>query len=100
MLLPVPLKKRGTSPIVTLLVLLLCGASANALDPAGGLGQLSRRAWQTESGLPQNTVHSVVQTSDGYVWVATDEGLARFDGLGFKVFDKQNTTQLKSNDVR
>jgi ligand-binding sensor domain-containing protein/signal transduction histidine kinase len=100
MLLSAPLKKRGTSSFGLLLVLLFCGARASALDPAGDLGQLSRRAWQTESGLPQNTVHSVAQTSDGYIWVATDEGIARFDGLGFTVFDRQNTPQLRSNDVR
>jgi ligand-binding sensor domain-containing protein/signal transduction histidine kinase len=100
MLLSTPLKKRGASSLGLLLVLLFCGARVSALDPAGDLGQLSRRAWQTESGLPQNTVHSVAQTSDGYIWVATEEGLARFDGLGFEVFDRQNTPQLKSNDVR
>ena len=100
MLLSALLQKRGTGSLGVLLVLLFCCARASALDSSGDLGQLSRRAWQTESGLPQNTVHSVVQTSDGYVWVATEEGLARFDGFGFAVFDKQNTPQLKSNDVR
>ena len=37
---------------------------------------------------------------DGYIWVATEEGVARFDGAGFVVFDKQNTPELRSNDVR
>jgi ligand-binding sensor domain-containing protein/signal transduction histidine kinase len=82
------------------LLLLLCGVRAFALDPNRELGQFGRQVWQTETGLPQNTVHSVVQTSDGYIWAATEEGLARFDGLKFVVFDKQNTPQLKSNDVR
>jgi ligand-binding sensor domain-containing protein/signal transduction histidine kinase len=81
-------------------LLLLCGARAYALDPESDLGQLSRRVWQTENGLPQNTVHSLTQTEDGYIWVATEEGIARFDGRGFVVFDRQNTPQLKSNDVR
>jgi ligand-binding sensor domain-containing protein/signal transduction histidine kinase len=82
------------------LLLMLCGGQALALDPQRELGQFGRQVWQTETGLPQNTVHSVVQTSDGYIWAATEEGLARFDGLSFVVFDKQNTPQLKSNDVR
>jgi ligand-binding sensor domain-containing protein/signal transduction histidine kinase len=81
-------------------LLLLCGGRALALDPHRQLGQFGTRQWQTENGLPQNSVHSIIQTRDGYIWVATEEGLARFDGLSFAVFDKQNTPQLKSNDVR
>jgi len=56
--------------------------------------------WLTENGLPQNTIHSITQARDGYVWLATEEGLARFDGIKFTVFDKQNTPELKSNDIR
>lgn len=92
---------------VSLMFGLLCAAAlfgvggpARALDSRRGLAHFSRQAWQTENGLPQNTVHSIAQTADGYLWVATEEGLARFDGTGFVVFDKQNTPQLKSNDIR
>jgi signal transduction histidine kinase/ligand-binding sensor domain-containing protein len=91
----------GATPFcLSLALLLLSGGRAVALPPAGDLGQLGRRAWQTETGLPQNTVHSVIQDFEGYVWVATEEGVARFDGLNFVVFDRQNTPQLRSNDVR
>jgi ligand-binding sensor domain-containing protein/signal transduction histidine kinase len=44
------------------------------------------RTWGTEAGLPQNTVSAIVQTREGYLWLATREGLARFDGLRFTVF--------------
>jgi ligand-binding sensor domain-containing protein/signal transduction histidine kinase len=44
------------------------------------------RAWRTEDGLPQNTVSVMLQTRDGYLWLGTQAGLARFDGLRFKVF--------------
>ncbi len=81
-------------------VLLLCAGSAGGLDPERAAAEFARRAWQTDSGLPQNTVHSITQTRDGYVWVATEEGLARFDGLSFRIFDRQNTPALRSNDVR
>jgi ligand-binding sensor domain-containing protein/signal transduction histidine kinase len=98
----IPLGLRGALPygLLLSLMLLACGVRAHGLASGGDLGQLSRRAWQTETGLPQNTVHSVAQTPDGYIWVATEEGLARFDGAGFRVFDKQNTPELRSNDVR
>jgi signal transduction histidine kinase/ligand-binding sensor domain-containing protein len=50
-------------------------------------------------GLPQNTVTTVVQTRDGYLWIGTYSGLARFDGLRFTVFDDSNTPGLASSRV-
>ncbi len=47
---------------------------------------LTFRAWQREQGLPQNTVRALAQTRDGYLWVGTDDGLARFDGVRFVSF--------------
>ena len=44
------------------------------------------RSWTTSDGLPQNTVNAIVQSRDGYLWLATREGLARFDGIRFRVF--------------
>jgi ligand-binding sensor domain-containing protein/signal transduction histidine kinase len=44
------------------------------------------RAWGTEAGLPQNTVNTIVQTHDGYLWLGTQGGLARFDGVRFAVY--------------
>ena len=43
--------------------------------------------WQVADGLPGNSVTSVVQTPDGYLWVGTTSGLARFDGVRFEIFD-------------
>ncbi len=43
-------------------------------------------SWGTEAGLPQNTVTAIVQDRDGYMWLGTRDGLARFDGVQFKVF--------------
>lgn len=84
-------------------VFLLClsgSGIAVALDSRRDLSQLSHEVWLTENGLPQNTVHAIAQTRDGYVWIGTEEGLARFDGIRFTLFDKQNTPQLKSNYIR
>ena len=55
--------------------------------------------WNTDSGLPQNNVLAIAQGKDGYLWVGTELGLARFDGLQFTIFDKTNTPQLKSNKI-
>ncbi|MGH7950676.1 MAG: two-component regulator propeller domain-containing protein [Limisphaerales bacterium] len=57
------------------------------------------RTWQVENGLPQNEVTAVVQTRDGYLWVSTYNGLARFDGVRFTVFDDNNTPSLRSSRV-
>ena len=56
--------------------------------------------WTTEQGLPQNSVLALTQTRDGYLWLATLDGLVRFDGVRFSVFNRHNTPQLPSNRLR
>jgi ligand-binding sensor domain-containing protein/signal transduction histidine kinase len=53
--------------------------------------------WTTDEGLPQNAVNAIVQTRDGYLWLATFDGLVRFDGSQFTVFNKSNTRGIGSN---
>lgn len=52
--------------------------------------------WTTDHGLPQNSVNAIIQTHDGYLWMATNNGLARFDGVRFTVFDRGNTPGIAS----
>lgn len=59
----------------------------------------SIRVWQTQDGLPQNSVTSAVQTRDGYLWFGTHGGLARFDGERFQAFDTANTPALPDRRV-
>ena len=61
------------------------------------LKQLVQRSWQIEDGLPQNTVSAIEQTGDGYIWLGTDEGLVRFNGVRMVVFDAGNTEVFASN---
>jgi ligand-binding sensor domain-containing protein/signal transduction histidine kinase len=66
---------------------LVWAVSAVAYTNAPALGEgLVIRSWRTGAGLPQNSVNAIVQTSDGYLWVGTRDGLARFDGVRFTVF--------------
>jgi hypothetical protein len=53
--------------------------------------------WTADNGLPQNSVRDIVQTRDGYLWMTTFDGLVRFDGVRFTVFNKSNTPGLASN---
>lgn len=53
--------------------------------------------WTTDNGLPQNSVTGLTQTRDGYIWFTTNDGLVRFDGARFKVFNKSNTPEFTTN---
>src|SRR5207248_5690469 len=64
------------------------------------LTQYILAAWQTEQGLPQNSVYAIAQTRDGYLWLGTEEGLVRFDGARFVTFDKRNTPAIRANWIR
>lgn len=54
-------------------------------------------SWTTDNGLPSNSIRALVQTRDGYLWLTTGNGLVRFDGVRFRVFDSGNTPGLISN---
>ena len=78
----------------------MCGLLVSARAAAAtNVPNYFTRVWQVEKGLPQNKVTAVVQTQDGYLWVGTYSGLARFDGVRFTVFDNKNTPELHSSRV-
>ncbi len=90
---------RRPSYVACILFIIACGGSAQGLDPGKSIAQYGHDVWQIEDGLPQNGVRDIVQTPDGYLWVATLEGLVRFDGVRFTVFDKGNTEALRDNSI-
>ena len=57
------------------------------------------KTWENDEGLPQNSVIAMVQTRDGYLWLGTLNGLARFDGQSFATFDESNTPGLPSSAI-
>src|SRR5580765_8435676 len=69
--------------VVSMAAALLCASRVDALDAARTLTQYVHRIWQTQQGLPQPSVYAVVQTSDGRLWLGTQTGLVRFDGVRF-----------------
>ena len=52
--------------------------------------------WQTEQGLPQNSVYDIVQDHEGYLWLATTAGIVRFDGVRFRVFGAADIPTLRT----
>lgn len=69
-------------PVIGRLVRLVLCLLACA-GPVAAQGQYTFRVWQAEDGLPVNLVHSIVQAGDGHVWIATAEGIVRFNGIDF-----------------
>jgi ligand-binding sensor domain-containing protein len=77
-------------------LLLACGLSQSK---GQNLKYLRQQSWSTEEGLPQSSVHSIVQTADGYLWLATEGGLVRFDGITFQTFNRGNQPAFTSDDL-
>lgn len=85
-----------------LFVLLLCALSstAMALDPARPVDEFTLTTWTMEDGLPHNYVHYIEQDAEGYLWVGTWEGAARFNGRRFDTFDKRILRDIPLAGVR
>src|SRR5882672_874767 len=76
---------------LALLLLLASASSSWALNPLTLISQYAADYWRTADGLPQASVGAIAQTADGYIWLATEEGLVRFDGVRFAIFDATNS---------
>jgi diguanylate cyclase (GGDEF)-like protein len=71
------------------IALALAQSDAQALDPATPLAEFTLTTWTRAEGLPHNFVIDLEQSSEGYLWLATWRGAARFNGREFEVFDQQ-----------
>ncbi len=80
-------------------LLALQPSAAAALDPSRLITQYGHDVWLTRDGLPQNSVRAIVQTRDGYLWLGTWGGLARFDGVRFTIFNGSNTPALRDSRI-
>jgi len=76
------------------LLALLAAPAVVALAPDKAFHHYVRDAWSIEHGLPQITVLALAQDADGYLWVGTQAGVARFDGVHFTAFQPQNRPEL------
>lgn len=81
---------------------LLCTAWAMMLTPhvfPQNPDNLGHQEWSTENGLPQNSVHQVFQSRDGYIWISTEGGVARFNGVDFRIFTQENNAAFTTDDT-
>lgn len=74
-------------------VLLFASRNCEAASAASLAEEMVIRFWGTESGLPQNTVNAIVQSTNGYLWLGTRDGLARFDGVRFTAYGLRDGLQ-------
>ena len=84
-------------------VLVLAAALGQFLTPLASSGAPSGgfvvRGWQAEDGLPESTISAVCQTRDGYIWLGTYGGLARFDGVQFALFNHDTAPELHDDNI-
>ena len=75
------------------------GATAQSMSRHDVFGRYQQITWQERDGLPQNTVVAIATTRDGYRWMGTYEGAARFDGVRFTLFNPSNTSGIGNSFV-
>ena len=78
-------------------VLLACCPSVSALDPSLDISQYAHTAWKIREGSTKGTIFSMAQTPDGYLWLGTEFGLVRFDGVQAIPWQPPVGEQLPSN---
>src|SRR5260370_33778952 len=81
-------------------VALYLAVSASALDPKPPVSQYIRSSWGPEKGFASGSLTAIAQTTDGYLWVGTDKGLIRFDGLNFRQFEQANPSSFGIGPVQ
>src|SRR5689334_15284357 len=74
---------------------LLTAATFGAFGSTNSIGRYSVRIWQSDDGLLHNSVWAITQGAHGYLWVGTQQGLVRFDGLRFVGLDESAPPELK-----
>jgi diguanylate cyclase (GGDEF)-like protein len=85
--------------VLLLLILVFVSPAVRAIEPGRSLADLVHDTWTVDNGLPQSTILDIARTQDGYLWFATHEGAARFDGRQFAVFNEANAPLLRGSGI-
>jgi signal transduction histidine kinase/ligand-binding sensor domain-containing protein len=78
--------------------LLSCAQALRALNPQKSITEYGVTSWTESNGLPSIKVNAVLQTHDGYLWLGTDSGLTRFDGIRFDTYSMSNS-RIGANSI-
>ena len=91
---------RPRNPIIAVGILLACGSCAFALNPTLDVSQYAHTAWKVSDGFFKGVIFAIAQTPDGYLWVGTEFGLLRFDGVRAIAWEPPAGERLLSSDIR
>jgi ligand-binding sensor domain-containing protein len=86
--------------LVAGLALLCCFNTARALDPNRRPSDYTRDRWGAEQGFPGATVHAITQTPDGYLWLGTERGLVRYDGVNFHLYGHEDSPLFPTGPIQ
>ena len=86
--------------VLAFLFVVSATTTAVALPASKRLDQCRLDRWGIRDGLPGYDITSLAQTPDGFLWIGTTQGLLRFDGSSFTIFDNQNVKGLTNNTIR
>src|SRR5512132_1198434 len=90
----------GGRGMVALGMLLAWSPCAFALNPALDVSQYAHTSWKIRDGFFKGRISSIAQTADGYLWLGTELGLVRFDGVRFVPWRPPAGQSLPSNHIR
>jgi len=85
--------------LLAVLTMVCFAASANALSSNKAISEFIRDRWDAGAGFPGGPVNAFAQTPDGYLWIATEKGLVRFDGLNFVLIEHSESTTVPFGPV-
>jgi ligand-binding sensor domain-containing protein len=88
------------TPLIAAVIVLTCGAYAFALNPGLDISQYAHTAWSVNRGFAKGRIRSVTQSVDGYLWLATEFGVLRFDGVRTINWEPPSREALPSTDIR
>tara|TARA_R110000868_G_scaffold368227_1_gene631196 strand:- start:24186 stop:27479 length:3294 start_codon:yes stop_codon:yes gene_type:complete len=92
--------KKGVARIIAILSVLIFlswKSYAQSISAISNNDSLTTKVWTIEDGIPVNTVNYLTQDDEGYLWFTTYDGIVRFDGLEFKVYNHANTPVIPHN---
>src|ERR1700752_5004602 len=93
------MRRAHTKACMSIAILLACRICAFALDPSLDVGQYAHAAWKVQDGFAKGAIASIAQTPDGYLWLGTEFGLFRFDGVRVKPWQSPGNQTLPSGMV-
>src|SRR5271168_2117184 len=90
---------RRTRAVVALGMLLACCVCAFGLDPSLDINQYAHTSWKVRDGFVKGFINAIAQTPDGYLWLGTEFGLVRFDGVHYLPWQPPAGQELPSNNI-